>query len=868
MAAEQIEIASLSIDFDDVIKESVKLKKEIDKVTASRKELDKTTDEGRSADVKAEAQLKNLKKAYRDNQTFASALDEANKDLTKTMSSQNKGTQELRDSRRRLNIISKSIKGNTEEEIELRGQLNDAIDEQTEALREQSSEFNSSKDSIGEYEDGIKAAFENMNILNGGIGGFIQRSQQAGGTGKLFTSSLKAMATGMWGMVKASIAFIATPVGAILAVLVGAFALIKNAMNRSESATNKIRKAMSGFTGIIKGLLKFLEPLGEFLINGIVKGFELVEKAIFKAMEGIAFALDFLGFDKVANSLRNFTNEIKESAKASRDLVKAEIELERIQRKATKTQLDFQKAAEKLRQIRDNDLLSFPIRIKANKDLSELIKEQLKEERKIADQRLKVANLRIIADGKTKDTLDEQAEALAVIAEIEERLTSQLSEQLTNRNSLRKEALEKARQIMKAELDLFIQGQGFRVKSLEEQLKIAEKAAEKSIEIFREELKAKVITRQEFDLKILEITNSLLLKQAELAADYARRDLQDYIKNNESKLDSDKFLTEQVVNEEIRRLELISEQRKIFAKKRFDEGVLSESDFNDAINAINEEDRLNLKALNEEREEAKKEKEAIDLENKFIAMQEESDNIFAMQGADIERARQAELAGAEKTGADRNLINKKYDAFEKTLNKDLAEFKNEQNSIVLSGLKGLFGESSALGRAFAIAEITTNTIQNASKAFAQAAVFASNPLTAGLAVNANIQGGIIVASGTASAAKAAGVNLAHGGRVSGAGTSTSDSIPANLSNGETVINAESSRLYTPLLSAVNQAGGGVPISGIAGQSSPSRGLIDYDILAAKITEGVSSLPAPIVGVEEFNEVANNLKVIETSSDFN
>ena len=50
--------------------------------------------------------------------------------------------------------------------------------------------------------------------------------------------------------------------------------------------------------------------------------------------------------------------------------------------------------------------------------------------------------------------------------------------------------------------------------------------------------------------------------------------------------------------------------------------------------------------------------------------------------------------------------------------------------------------------------------------------------------------------------------LASGGVVSGPGTATSDSIPAMLSNGESVINANSTAMFGPLLSAINQIGGG------------------------------------------------------------
>ena len=49
------------------------------------------------------------------------------------------------------------------------------------------------------------------------------------------------------------------------------------------------------------------------------------------------------------------------------------------------------------------------------------------------------------------------------------------------------------------------------------------------------------------------------------------------------------------------------------------------------------------------------------------------------------------------------------------------------------------------------------------------------------------------------------------GMVNGPGTGTSDSVNAKLSNGESVINAKSTKLFGPILSAINQAGGGKAI---------------------------------------------------------
>ena len=50
---------------------------------------------------------------------------------------------------------------------------------------------------------------------------------------------------------------------------------------------------------------------------------------------------------------------------------------------------------------------------------------------------------------------------------------------------------------------------------------------------------------------------------------------------------------------------------------------------------------------------------------------------------------------------------------------------------------------------------------------------------------------------------AAPIKFAVGGLVRGPGTETSDSIPAMLSDGEFVVNARSTRLFQPILSAIN-----------------------------------------------------------------
>ena len=97
-----------------------------------------------------------------------------------------------------------------------------------------------------------------------------------------------------------------------------------------------------------------------------------------------------------------------------------------------------------------------------------------------------------------------------------------------------------------------------------------------------------------------------------------------------------------------------------------------------------------------------------------------------------------------------------------------------------------------------------------------------------------------------------------GGYVSGAGSGTSDSIPARLSNGESVMTAKATSMFSPMLSAFNQLGGGVPIVVNGGQSQ-----IGMDMLAAAVAKGYMMAPSPVVSVEEVNRVQKRVKTIES-----
>lgn len=138
-----------------------------------------------------------------------------------------------------------------------------------------------------------------------------------------------------------------------------------------------------------------------------------------------------------------------------------------------------------------------------------------------------------------------------------------------------------------------------------------------------------------------------------------------------------------------------------------------------------------------------------------------------------------------------------------------------------------------------------------------AAILADSILHGGWAGVASAAAKLALIKAAFAAAKAAVKGFSTGGYVQGSGTGTSDSIPARLSNGESVMNAKATSMFSPILSAFNQLGGGVPIVANNGGSN-----IGMDMLAAAVARGYQMAPQPVVSVEEISRTQRRVQTIE------
>lgn len=742
-----IDLAKFNFNVDDIVKGAAVLKSTIDQIKKQQAELRKDGKTSTVGFIENEAALKTLNKEYRqhikalsDTQKAAQQAAVREQLLEGVLGKEVKTIKEAREQNKILNDLRNEANTTTEEGQAEIAKLNAQLDRNNELVKDNADAYLKQKINIGNYREEIVGALQDLNLFEGGIGNvttnfvtFISKSKEAGGGASFLGKSLKTATSGLISLTKAALGFILTPIGAIIALLAGAFLLVQNAMNRSEEATNKIKRAFAPFQGILDAVLGALEPVGGFLIDGIVMGLELAEKAIYTAIDAFATLAEFLGFDDLAKSAREFNQEIQQGAKDAQALADAEAALTKQQREARLVQLQYQKEAEQFRQIRDDENRSIAERIQANEQLGAVLEQQLQDELRIAQTALEVANLRLKAEGESQAVLDAQASALENIADIEERITGQRSEQLTNRVSLereaeqkRQEAIDKRIEKMNEEIALFIAQQGVRARTLQEELELEREVARQKQEILDEELRNKRISQEAYQTEVLNLRNELARREAEITVDNASREIDQYRKQLAQRQEENKFLSDQVVAQKIAENNALLQKELDFQELRRAQGVVDENEFNLAIEEAKEINRIANKEIEDERKAVEKE-EALELralefeeelerlleegatKNEILKAQQEEQR--AVDTARVQQERDQGLISEELYQARLSQIDRRAKQQELQRERILAEQKLNIATGLLSAAAQVINKDSAAGKAIALAQAGINTYQ-------------------------------------------------------------------------------------------------------------------------------------------------------------
>ena len=155
--------------------------------------------------------------------------------------------------------------------------------------------------------------------------------------------------------------------------------------------------------------------------------------------------------DKITETVKDATTAIVEYGKKTLDTAKSVIELNKASELAA-VQVqglieEYDRQAEKLRQVRDDETKTFAERIEANKKLGEVLTEQGEEMQKLVDIQVNAAQVEYDKN-KSQENLIVLTEALNEKKAVEAQITGFQSEQLTNQVALEKELGEAKSEIL------------------------------------------------------------------------------------------------------------------------------------------------------------------------------------------------------------------------------------------------------------------------------------------------------------------------------------------------------------------------------------------------------------------------------------
>lgn len=397
------------------------------------------------------------------------------------------------------------------------------------------------------------------------------------------------------------------------------------------------------------------------------------------------------------------------------------------------------------------------------------------EAKKKADAEAKKAETKRIAD--LKKSAADAAKELEDIAKREIEIQKERAQQSTDI------AKGELAEYIRINAEKYKDDKSLAAKKLEDQLAYFDEVAKKQKAINEAEREAAAIA---LDIQIRALENKRVLNSTELA------ELQN-LKNQEA------IINQQAVEKDADTEKQVAEKKKEINKK-YTEDVLEQEKLSKSI--AFQQELLDLEAKGENQLAVRKlqlEKDTTQQVDEFLKKNEllrELDQEEYDLEAEIKLAReeleaelQVEKDETEKSRiqnklGELSLIESQYANQSKEINKAVDDAKIQGRERVLSALSSIFGRESAIGKAIAVAEILNNTYTQAAKAFQQGSVFASNPLTAALAPNAFIQGGIIIASGAANIAKLVTAKGFSSGGYTGSGSI--DEVAGLVHKGEVV----------------------------------------------------------------------------------
>jgi len=843
-------IEDLISDTGDLIRQQEKLKESNKDLNKSRDVLTKSGERRVEVLAKNKAQLKQLSQEISVNTKVIQANVNINKELSteldrevKSIDQARANTTALTKSRNALVTTDKNYKKN----IEL---INAKIDENNKFVKENVSSLEKQKIGIGDYAGGVKEALASQTPLNTALNTMNQVFAAFKPLGKAFTSQLSNISDGFKRGTKNAKAMSGANKAMAISANIGTVAMRVLALAIAATGIGILLIAV----GALFAAFKKIQPVMD-RVNQIFAGIGAAVDVLIDRFANVGKILLNIFNQSLSDTLSDIKGEFAGIGDEMEREIALAIELERRTQKLRDTEISqIVIQAQRRKMIEENRIAAKDELKSLDERAGALILAQKLEQENLAEQLANAKELAAIAKGRLEQGLsdtDEIAAAEQKIADAIDLQTASIKKQRSVETELQslqkrgraqqlaasKKSIDQALKESKEKLNLFLQENEGRNKSLKESLDFEEQAKNKRLEILQQEFDAGKISRTKFETESLKIKHDFLAKQTNLTIENLNQELELWNSQNKSKLDSQVELTQLLVDEEIRRLQLINDKKLEILEEQRASGLISELEYltakQEQENAFIEEQKELKSDLAEEEKEIKEENDALAFEEELLNLEAKNEGRFAIELAQAERQKELDIINANASIKNEDNLQKalsnittKHEQYKADITAMAQNQKLTGASQIAGGIAQIAGKESAVGKAAAIAQATINTFQG---------------VTAALALTppaSYILAALTGASGLATVAKIAGVKGAEGAAsglssvASGVQTINSAKLPKaekgmlvgnNHANGGININAEhgeailtSKSMSNPVLrnlaSAINVAGGGVDFS--------------------------------------------------------
>ena len=915
--AGKIVISELDIDINALIKSTAEVKNAIDVIKKQQAELVKSGDGASNQFIQNAADLKTLSSAYNSNlkaiqESTQATVEQANREqiLTLALDAEVTTIKQARDQNSLLNKLRNDANATTAEGQAEIAKLNAKLDENNAFIKENADQYLKQKINIGNYSESIKDALSNLNPFNGGIAGFTQRAQEAGGAGNLLKTSLGGVSQGIMGVVKSSLAFIATPLGAVLSAIVLVVGLLYEGFKKFQPVVDKVEQVFAGLSAVVTTIKNTFVAL--------VSGTKSLGEA-FSSLGG-----DMADAAKSAYDLKKAQQDLEDAMKEQEvQSAKNRAEINRLNIQAkdrTKSEEERIALLEKASKLEDTDF-------QQRKKNSDEALRQTYEEIRIAGSlteaefaELKKRNLAFKESYELKGTdsdelFDKLKGALLAQTDIENEFYSNQEKNINKQNKLeddaqakaekakadaikaqeeaearRKTALDNAVKLSQSELDLFLSSQGIKAKSLSESLKIAEVTYQKQLEINQKEYNASEKSeadKLELKKKNNDALNQLSQSQNDLVIANSKAELDLYISQNTSILEGKTLLNQSLIDLENKRLESIlldkinileqenQTNQAVIDKKRETNQELTNEDIafltqkNQLESEFKIENANNQKILDEQLKAEKLAQRQADFEIELATSQTELDAKLLQNQANYDAELLQLQTELEKKKLTQEQFDKKAEDAKKMLklnnDKDKADQLKSQIDLYI-GLanagQAFFGKNKALQSAVALAD----TFASANKAYYSQ--FFPIP-TADSPVRGAIAAATATLTGLANVASINNIKFAGGGFVEATGPSHAQGgIPIEIGGqyfgemqggeGLAIMNKGAFSHFKAFNNTYgdsdvkgNYSSGFMASGGIITQGVQAKG-VDTNTLVNGLIDAIAFLPKPQVAVTDIN----------------